>query len=258
MLTDGRRAAGFAATLAEPVVRPSVRPCSRCARRVLPRARRAARACARGPSLPCPPLRATARARRGRRGEGACGADSAGSGGRGAEADPARVMAARRRCTECRQWYEASLSARETQKVCGKECRNKRRRKLARRRRQERLQEARVEERERQHAWRAARRRPGTVFLESAPPASSPTASSEPSPAGEARDGPRAPPCHAPPWSSKPREVLGKVLELWDSEMARSRATLERRMAGILRRIAREAGTARNGSGAPSRATLPP
>jgi len=160
-------------------------------------------------------------------------------------------MGLRKRCTECRQWYEASSSARDTQRVCGEACRQMRRRKLARQRRQEHLLEARDEERERQRAHRAA------LWAQAASAAATETlpaaVSSQP-----ARDGPRGPARHAPPSSANHPEVLGKVLECWDREMARSRATLQRRIAGILRGSSPSAGTARDGSVPLSRATLDP
>jgi hypothetical protein len=151
--------------------------------------------------------------------------------------------AERRRCTECREWYEAAPSARDTQKVCGAACRQKRRRKCARVRRGRELQQARVDERERQRDHRAERRRRAAS---PAPPTS---------PAGLGRDGPT---CHAPPSSAKHREILSKVLDLWDNEMARSRATLERRIRLVLAGAQRSPGTAEAGPGALSRATLGP
>ena len=160
-------------------------------------------------------------------------------------------MGLRKRCTECRRWYEASSSARDTQKVCGAACRLKRRGKLARQRRQEHLLEARDEERERQRAHRTAlrARAASAAAMEMSPVVM---------PSQPARDGPREPARHAPPSSGNPPEVLGKVLECWDREMARSRATLQRRIAGILRGSSPSAGTARDGSVPLSRATLDP
>jgi hypothetical protein len=74
------------------------------------------------------------------------------------------------------------------------------------------VQEARVEERARQQARRERRR-------------------AEPTARG---------PCHAPPSPPKALELVVKVLESWDSVIAVSRTTLERKLV----RIARQAGMA--------------
>jgi hypothetical protein len=158
--------------------------------------------------------------------------------------------AERRRCTECRQWFEAAPSARGTQKVCSAACRAKRQRKLARRRRRAHVQQARVEERERQRDSRAKRRAAPERAQDSAASAAS-LAVPEPG-----RDGPAAPAGHAPAMRAKSPDTLGKVLDFWDNEMARSRATLERRIAAILRRSAPETGTARDSPSALSRSSL--
>jgi hypothetical protein len=161
-----------------------------------------------------------------------------------------RTMGPRKRCTEWRQWYEAASSARDTQKVCSAECRWKRRRKLVRQRRWDRVLDARDEERERQRAFRARRR--AEVVSAAATPEASPA---RPSSSHAVRDGPDEA-RHAPPSSANDREVLGKVLECWDREMARSRATLQRRIAGILQGSRASAGTAREGPAPLSRAPL--
>src|SRR5207249_9229927 len=115
----------------------------------------------------------------------------------------------RRRCTECRNWYVPALCA-PHQCVCSSDCRRRRRRKTARKRRRQAVQDARVEERARQQARRERRRTEQTA----------------------------CPPCHAPPSSSKVLELVVKVLESWDSVIAVSRATLERKLV----RIAQQAG----------------
>ena len=202
--------------------------------------------CARGPSLPCAPLRATAARMRGRRGEGAAGGDSACSGNWGSEGNPySEGMKgrgeSRQRCSECRGWYHAAPSARATQKVCGPECRARRRRRLARDRRSRRVQDARVDERERQRQCRARRKDAGKVTegarTDTGPPA---------------RDG------HAPASGDSSGEIMGKVLDLWDRETARSRATLSREIGLILRGSRSLHGTARDTTEAPSRASLGP
>ena len=65
---------------------------------------------------------------------------------------------ARKRCRECRRWFEPHAAAAKHQKVCSAACRAQRRRRLARRRRVRELREYRVDERERQRACRARRR----------------------------------------------------------------------------------------------------
>src|SRR5437899_3071390 len=64
----------------------------------------------------------------------------------------------RKRCTECRRWFAPAATAATSQRVCGTECRKKRRLRLARARRAERVQEYRVDERERQRERRQRRR----------------------------------------------------------------------------------------------------
>lgn len=154
------------------------------------------------------------------------------------------------RCTECRQWFNAAPSARGTQKVCSAGCRTKRRRKLARRRRWAQVQQARVEERERKRKSREKRPPKRGRVPETA---SVPASKAETKPA---RDPTAKPACHAPASLANPRDILGKVLECWDREIARSRATLERRITAMLRRSPPERGTARDRKGAPSRASL--
>ena len=64
----------------------------------------------------------------------------------------------RRRCTECRRWYEPAASGVHNQKICGTaSCRRGRRSRMARRRRARDIREYRVDERERQARRRAKR-----------------------------------------------------------------------------------------------------
>ena len=64
----------------------------------------------------------------------------------------------RRRCTECRRWYEPAASGVHNQKICGTaSCRRGRRSRMARRRRERDIREYRVDERERQARRRAKR-----------------------------------------------------------------------------------------------------
>ena len=64
--------------------------------------------------------------------------------------------------------------------------------------------------------------------------------------------------CHAPPSAPKSSEFKDKLLESWDKAAAMSRATFERRLPVILRRLGYPDGTAGPPSGAPSRATFAP
>ena len=63
----------------------------------------------------------------------------------------------RQRCTECRGWYVPDARCGERQRVCGEDCRRKRRRRAARVRRGRELERHREAERERQGACRARR-----------------------------------------------------------------------------------------------------
>jgi len=64
----------------------------------------------------------------------------------------------RRRCCECRSWYEPAASAAKFQKTCSKKCRLRRRGKQAKRRREADLANARADERERQRKHRCQER----------------------------------------------------------------------------------------------------
>src|SRR5215204_3795760 len=138
----------------------------------------------------------------------------------------------RHRCSECRSWFEPAQSAATAQKVCGVECRRKRRRRLARRRRALAVQDYRVDERQRQRAhrqrWRAG--------------------------AGPPVDGA----CHAPPSACNVLELAAKVLESWDRAAALSRASLRRKIPTILRGLVPNFETEPAPASTPSRATLEP
>lgn len=128
------------------------------------------------------------------------------------------------RCTECRRWFEPAASAAKLQRVCGAACRKARQRKLARARRAEALDAYREDEAFRQRKSREARK------------------------AGAG--------CHAPPSAPKYADIKRKVLDSWDKATAASRASLERRLPGIVRAILRADGTAQASDPAMSRATL--
>ena len=130
----------------------------------------------------------------------------------------------RRRCAECRCYYEAAASAARSQRVCGPACRKARQRKLARARRALAVDDYRVDERLRQQKSRAARK------------------------GGS---------CHAPPSAPKYADIKRKLLDSWDTAAAASRASLERRLPGIVRALLRPDGTAQATDAALSRATLP-
>jgi hypothetical protein len=136
----------------------------------------------------------------------------------------------RRRCSECRQWFHAAPSALDHQRACGTECRLVRRRRLARRRRSRHVQDFRVDERERQRACRARRR----AAVATAPPAL----------------------CHAPASALNPAEWAGNLLASWDNAVALSRASLQRKIAVILRQLPSSAGTKSGSGDALSRAGL--
>lgn len=131
----------------------------------------------------------------------------------------------KRRCTECRCWYEPSSRAAQTQRTCGPWCRQRRRRRLARQRRGRDVQEARVAERERQRRRRAALR------------AQRQRAGGGESPATVTR--------HAPPSAAMYAELQEKLRQSVDTAMELSRAALLRVVQRILGDIARSAAAAR-------------
>ena len=140
----------------------------------------------------------------------------------------------RKRCTVCRSWYAPAARAKASRRVCGAECRKRRRRRLSRARRAKQVQEYRVDERRRQQECRQRRREAGKAG------------------SSEARDGG----CHAPPCSRNAEELLDKVLDSLDRAHAVSRATLRRGFVTMLRTSAAILGTERAAQSAPSRATL--
>lgn len=125
----------------------------------------------------------------------------------------------KKRCTECRCWYEPSCRTIETQQTCGGACRQRRRRRLARRRRWRDVQEARVAERERQRRWRAGQR--GRQETESEEKRSVTTG------------------CHAPACDPKYAGLRDKMRESVDRAVELSRAALHRLMPQILEDLAR-------------------
>jgi hypothetical protein len=145
--------------------------------------------------------------------------------GRDASGAMKHSKAARRRCTECRKWFHAAASARQTQKVCSGRCRRVRDQALARARRAQDLDRHREDERERQSKCRRARREK----LGRGPPRVRVTAR------------------HTPPSCAKFPELHDKVLESWDKAVALSRASLGRELSETWAEIERSAGTAQRG-----------
>lgn len=138
----------------------------------------------------------------------------------------------RPRCAQCRKRFQPKPSARAAQKVCGPECRRLRDNSLARRRRALDLDAAREDERLRQHKHRSA-------VPDGSQPPLAPSAT---------------PSCHTPPFDANLVKLQRKMLEVWDDELALSRARLQRRFRSI-----RAASGPSSGFKAPSsQATLDP
>lgn len=131
-------------------------------------------------------------------------------------------MATCRRCAECRKTFTPARSARRSQRVCGKACRERRDRKLARARRRLDLDDARIDDRDRQRARREH----------------------------------LAAKCHAPPSARKCPLSPKEVRQFVDRALTRSRATLVRDFRVILLRFAPIRGEGGAPEVAMSRATL--
>jgi hypothetical protein len=106
------------------------------------------------------------------------------------------------RCTECRKTFTPAARARQHQRVCGEDCRKRRRAKLSRRRRGFDLEGCREDERERQRKHREASGLGG---------------------------------CHEPASGGKSLELLGKMQQIVDKVVRVSRASFEREIRRILR-----------------------
>jgi hypothetical protein len=152
----------------------------------------------------------------------------------------------RHRCTECRKWYVPAASAKDSQRICGAPpCRRSRRAALARQRRRRAVQDYRVDERARQQTRRDKLRAAAARNATQASTAwTMPTAGVEVTPR------------HAPPSAKDPRDLAREMLAAWDEAQALSRATLRRRITGILQGNARSGGTERVATETVSRATL--
>lgn len=123
---------------------------------------------------------------------------------------------ARRRCTECRKRFTPEVTAQGHQRVCGKDCRCRRRRKLARARRLVALEEQREDDRTRQQKHREAT----GVGL-----------------------------CHEPPSDGNSWELLLKLQEIVDKGARLSRAAFLRDARRILRENSMSLGATRDTAG---------
>lgn len=131
----------------------------------------------------------------------------------------------RKRCSECRRWFEPSRSAERSQKTCSQGCREERRRKQAKRRRNRDIEGYRADERQRKAASRQRMRAQGAA-------------------AGvKGRQRSRA--------TLSPQEAIlrDEIVHSWDEMLALSRAGLERRIAYLLGRSGENQGQSgtRNG-----------
>jgi hypothetical protein len=120
------------------------------------------------------------------------------------------------RCTECRKWFAAAVTAGARQCVCGLDCRRQRRNKLARRRRRGDLDKRRADERARQQKHRDAARGAG---------------------------------CHEPASDRNYAELLEKLQQIVDRASRLSRATYGRDARRILRKSRAFAGATMDGAG---------
>jgi hypothetical protein len=120
------------------------------------------------------------------------------------------------RCTECRTWFSPAVTATKHQRVCGEECRRRRRNKLARQRRRDDLEEQRADERDRQKKRREAAKPDG---------------------------------CHEPPSDGKCADLLLKLQQIVDEAARLSRATFRREAIRILRKSTAFTGADMDGAG---------
>lgn len=123
----------------------------------------------------------------------------------------------RKRCSECRCWFEPARTAEQSQKTCSQRCREKRRRKQANRRRRRDLDGYRADERQRQADCRERRRDQGREGTEN-------------------RHVSRA------TLSSQEAILRDKIIESWDKLLELSRARFERRVAHLLGRSGEKVG----------------
>ncbi len=145
-----------------------------------------------------------------------------------------------RRCSECRARLVPAATARATQRVCGPECRKRRRARQARRRRYADREASRADERERQKLHRE-RRRAGQA------PQWPCRGSPELSAGACSGSGHEA--CHWLASARKCRNLQREVLEIVNRSLRVSRATFEREQARIARKLSRLAAAPRSDLG---------
>jgi hypothetical protein len=130
----------------------------------------------------------------------------------------------RKRCSECRNWFEPSHTAVHTQKTCSRRCREKRRRKLATRRRNRDLDGYRADERQRQADCRERRRI-------------------------RRREGAKDSQVSRAALSAQEAILRDEIIESWDRLIERSRARFERRIGHLLGRSGKKQGHSETGIG---------
>jgi hypothetical protein len=125
-------------------------------------------------------------------------------------------MVVKIRCTACGKTVAAARTAGARQKVCGKQCRSKRKRKLARKRRQARVVEYRQDEARRKREQRARQKAAGRPLTAG--------------PERASRQG--SEPCHAPASAANMPDLGDKVDHVldafWQVSRARLREDIER------------------------------
>ena len=117
----------------------------------------------------------------------------------------------RKRCCECRCWFEPSRTAERSQKTCSQRCRQERRRKQARRRRNDDLDGHRAGERQRQADCRERRR-------------------------DQAQKGAKSRHASRATLSRRKAILRDEIIESWDRMQEVSRARFERRVRHLLGR----------------------
>ena len=124
---------------------------------------------------------------------------------------------ARKRCSECRRWFEPSRTAERSQKTCSRRCREKRQRKLSKRRRKRDLEGYRADERQRQSDFRERRRE-------------------------QVDEGVKNPQVSRATLSQQDAVLKGEIVKNWDRQMELSRARFERRIGHLLGRAGQKLG----------------
>ncbi len=123
----------------------------------------------------------------------------------------------RKRCCECRCWFEPARTAERSQKVCSQRCRERRRRKQAKRRRSDDLDGYRADERQRQADCRERRRDQG-------------------------REGAKSRQVSRATLSAQEAILRDEIIKSWDRMQEVSRARFERRVGHLLGRSGEKLG----------------